>query len=361
MNDKSIRNILVIRFRRVGDVVLSTVLCTTLKRSFPEAQIHYVLNEAIAPLLERHPDIDKLLTFNDKELHNTCLYVTKVRKIMKEVHYDMIVDARTTFKTLLFALFSLSTPFRLGKKKAYNFLHNLQTNNEAYRFPDQDETALNLALLKPLEKKFNIFYHKNFQLYVTEQEKAAYRAYMTGQGIDFHQPIVFCVVTTRCKTKRWNMGSMESILLKMMDKYHDVQWIFNYTGDEKEEAMELYHRLGKPQNIYVNIEAKGLRDLMALLSNMDFYFGNEGGARHIAQALGIPNFSIYLSHVPKTEWLPNQDEHNQGIEPADLCESEKFSRLTTEEKNTLLTADEVWKKLYPMLNKYVYENRKSTS
>lgn len=40
-----IKHILVIRFRRVGDSVLATALCRSLRQSFPQAQIDYVLNE----------------------------------------------------------------------------------------------------------------------------------------------------------------------------------------------------------------------------------------------------------------------------------------------------------------------------
>ena len=65
---KQIDKILVIRFRRVGDAVLSSVLCSSLKQSFPQATIDYVLNEGIAPLFEKHPDIDHIIPFKESEM-----------------------------------------------------------------------------------------------------------------------------------------------------------------------------------------------------------------------------------------------------------------------------------------------------
>ena len=35
--------ILIIRFKQIGDAVLSSVICNTLKKSFPEAEIDYVV------------------------------------------------------------------------------------------------------------------------------------------------------------------------------------------------------------------------------------------------------------------------------------------------------------------------------
>ena len=51
----SVKKVLVIRFRRIGDAVLSVVICSSIRKSFPEAEIHYVLNDHIAPLFENHP------------------------------------------------------------------------------------------------------------------------------------------------------------------------------------------------------------------------------------------------------------------------------------------------------------------
>ena len=59
-------NILVIRFRQMGDAILATSLLNTLRHNFPEAQIHFVLNEKIAPLFQGHPSIDRIITFADE-------------------------------------------------------------------------------------------------------------------------------------------------------------------------------------------------------------------------------------------------------------------------------------------------------
>ena len=53
--------ILVIRFRQMGDAILTTPLLSTLRKNFPEAEIDYILNERIAPLFEGHPAISEYL------------------------------------------------------------------------------------------------------------------------------------------------------------------------------------------------------------------------------------------------------------------------------------------------------------
>lgn len=126
------QRILVIRFRQIGDAVLATSLCTTLRRTFPDARIDMVLNSGIAPLFEGHPDIDRVIRFAPDDNKPLGAYLRKVRGVMKEGKYDMIVDMRSTIRTLLFSLMSLRTPWRLGRKKWYTRpLLNAVTENAA--------------------------------------------------------------------------------------------------------------------------------------------------------------------------------------------------------------------------------------
>ena len=125
MKKRNIKRILVIRFRQIGDTVLSTALCSSLKRSFPEAEIHIILNERIAPIVSGHPDIDKAIPFNVAENRSTFRYIRNVRRVIKHGKYDIIIDMRSTVKTLLFSLlslFSLHRPIRVGYKKWYSSL-----------------------------------------------------------------------------------------------------------------------------------------------------------------------------------------------------------------------------------------------
>ena len=56
------QRILVIRFSSLGDVVLSTSPLNTIRNSNPYAKITFLTLSTYAPILENHPDIDRLLT-----------------------------------------------------------------------------------------------------------------------------------------------------------------------------------------------------------------------------------------------------------------------------------------------------------
>ena len=342
---------LIIRFRRVGDAVLAVSLCSSLKKTFPGICIDYVLNENIAPLFEGHPHIDKVITFDDEENHNVRKYLSKVRRIMRETHYDIIIDMRATIKTLFFSLFSLSTPFRIGTKKKYNAL--LLNHRVAGDTGKSDVVQYDLTYLSPLEKIAPVCYDSIFRLYASNEEQIACRTYMEEQGIDFSRKIVLVTPATRIQGKNWDIGRMREVIHRMIEKYHP-QIIFNYSGEaEQQICNDLYDQLGRNPDIFININAKTLKELKTLISLCDFFFGNEGGPRHIAQALNIPAFAIYPPGASKHSWLPGNDNRFQGISYEDIQPSVNLEHTTREELFDLITADRVWAALDNMLNTHL--------
>ncbi|GHV10394.1 heptosyltransferase [Bacteroidia bacterium] len=338
------KHILILRFRRVGDAVLSSALCSSLRKTFPEAQIDYVLNEEIAPLFEHHPAIDRVITFNRSEMHDSQTYLKKVWQIVHATQYDAIIDTRSTVKTLWFSLFSFKTPFRIGKQKSYNlFLHNYRFNT-CFDGTD-DEVGYTLRLLSPFEKRVKVHYDRNFKVVVTPEEKAAFRRKMENQGIDFSKPVMVCAVATRLSYKMWPQERMTQVLSKILETT-DAQLVFNFVGKTEEAiAVQIQKDLHDHPRIFTNIEANNLRELAAMLANSDFFFGNEGGPRHISQALNIPSFAIYPPNIPKKDWLPNANERFRGIEPADVSEQANNPDLSYAEKFDFITVDEVWSRL----------------
>lgn len=352
----AIKKILVVRFRRVGDAVLTTALCTSLKKSFPEAEIHYVLNAGIAPLYFDHPDVDQVISFSNKDNANIFRYIAKVWQVMRQNRYDAIIDVRSTFKTLLFALFGLFTPYRIGTKKSYNhFLHNYRIDNR--RNKTTDVVSHLLMLLKPLEAEGSIIYCPDFKLYVSHAEKQAFQAYMEREGIDFSRPIILAAVAARLAHKVWDKENMKEILRRIIEKY-DAQIIFNYAGDEKDYALSLQREMGDNPNIFTSIKADSLRELCALAVNSNLFFGNEGGSRHLSQALNVPTFAIFPPGIPKAMWLPAEGNHYQGISPDDIVPLAQQKGLDYKERFNLIKVEQLWNQLDLMLQRQfcTYDN-----
>jgi len=336
----AVKHILVVRFRQMGDAILSTPLLNALRKNYPEAQIDFVLNARIAPLFEGHPSVDRILSFTDDERHSVLTYIRKVWHIVHTTRYDIIIDMRSTVNTMLFALFSHRTPWRIGIRKPYTWLafnHRIEGCEDDERMIDH-----NLSLLTPLGIQSR---EDAITLHITNQEKADFRQYMTAQGIDFSRPVMLVGVTAKLTSKTWAEDRMTEVLRRFIGAYPQVQLIFNFApGQEAENARRIYEALDRHPNIFINIEARSMRALAAMAANCTFYFGNEGGGRHIVQAMGRPSLVVCSPMASKTTWLPeNEEVLTRGIAATDI--DPEARRLTYEEQYALITTERVWNEL----------------
>ena len=329
--------ILVIRFRQMGDAILATPLLSTLRASFPDADIHFVLNERLAPLFEGHPAISRIITFTDQERHSFFTYLRKVWRIVHQTRYDAIIDMRSTVNTMSFALFSLRSKYRIGIRKPYTFA----IYNHRFEACEDNESMIdhNLKLAQPLIALSSApVTTTSLSLAVTDEEIASFRHYMEQQGIDFSRPVMLVGVTAKLEHKTWPEDRMTELLCRFVEAFPQWQLIFNYApGREADNARRIYDNISNRlsslnSHIFLNIEAKSPRQLAAMAANCTAYFGNEGGARHIVHAMRRPSLVICSPGVSKTTWLPQHtDVTALGIDAPSY---------------DLITVDQVWSQLY---------------
>lgn len=339
--------ILVVRFQRIGDAILASPVCNSLKKSFPNSRIDYVLYEPASPIFENHPYIDNVICISRKEQKNPFLYIQKVWKVTRN-KYDIVIDIMSTPKSELFTLFSLGSAYRIGRyKRDRGFTYTnkqkepANTENKVDKFLKQ--------LLPPLEKDYKIHYAPELVLSVSTKEKESMKEKMLTAGLSFEKPIIPFAVLARVPGKTYPLSLMKQVIQHCLD-HHDVQLVFFYSPDQKETIKQVETELGNPSAIFSNIETKDMREVMALFANSTCYIGNEGGPRHMAQALGLPCFALFNPSAEKKEWLPWPSKTNVGIEPLDLLEYHKMTReeyqnLEKEEAFQLITVDYVNEKI----------------
>ena len=338
--------ILVVRFKQIGDAILSSVICNTLKRTFPDAEVDYVVYEHISPLFKNHKYIDNVISITKEEQKNPFKYLAKVWKITRK-KYDIVIDIMSTPKSEFFTLFSLGSKYRIGRRKpkrGYTYNYKIDEPRDA-----KDKVDKFLKMLKPLEKDYHITYDNNYVITLTFEERSQMRKRMLDAGIDFSRPVYICAANSRRKSKIYNTEKMKRIVERVRDELKG-QVIFFYSPDEKDFIMKFYEKFEDKKDLFVNINTKSIRELAMVISNCDFFFGNEGGPRHLAQSLDIPSFAIFSPSASKKEWLSNANERHQGVDSDDVgnCENLDYNG-----QYNLIDPDYVFDKIEKMSKKFI--------
>ena len=68
INFTSASSVLVIRTDRLGDVVLSTPVYESIKKSFPHLRVSAVVSRSNVPILTNNPNVDEIIRFDLKNL-----------------------------------------------------------------------------------------------------------------------------------------------------------------------------------------------------------------------------------------------------------------------------------------------------
>ena len=221
-------NILVIRFKRIGDAILSLPLCHSLKLTFPNSKVDFVLYEEASPLFEGHPYIDNVITITKKEQKNPLKYIKKVFNVTRK-KYDIIIDIMSTPKSELFCMFSRKAPFRIGRyKKKRGFFYNYKMKekeslNKVDKFLNQ--------LLPPFEEAgFDVKKDYDFKFFAEEKEKEKYRQKMLEVGVDFSKPVIAFSIYSRVAHKIYPIDRMKEVVKNICIAY-GADYEFEYTHE----------------------------------------------------------------------------------------------------------------------------------
>lgn len=364
-------NILIIRFRQMGDTLLATAMASTLRQACPSARIDIVLNTNLVSLFDNHPAFSNIISFTPEERKSSFRYLKKVWKVMHACRYDAIIDMRSTVNTLPFTLFSMHSRYRIGLKKAYtrgifNFAKEPCRKDEAM-------LAHNLSLALPLlqvlggqspteevpsRRYVELLGKQRFTLNITDEEIDHMREKMTRAGISFNRPVVLVGVTAKLANKTLPAEAMTELVKRFCQTFPDAQLVFNFApGRERENAYAIYEAVGRLPQIFMTVEAKSMRQLAAMASLCTLYFGNEGGARHVVHAMGVPSFAVFSPRTSIACWLPLNDVPAEGIAVTHVATEETLRKLSPEERYKLLSADVVWDRLLPFATPFMNGGR----
>lgn len=348
---------LIISFSGIGDAVLTEVLCENLKKIYKDITVDMVVKDNSFPLFLNNPNIDNVIPYYNKDRKKVLEYIKKTWRVTRK-KYDIILDVESTPRSELFSLFGISAKFRMGwyKISKHKFLgmkvkRGFFYNNKIIRNNKKNVVENIIKFIEPLLKDTSLENYEKvyeFKINITDKEKEDAKKLMENIGMNLAKKTIICGVNAVSGAKRWKREYMAEVLKYILDNY-DYQLLFFYTPNEKEYTVSLAEEL-KSNKVFYGIETKDSRDLAKLMVNCDYYFGNEGGARHIAQALELPSLAIFSPDAAKKDWLVNNGNFiYDGIESGDILGDEVY-KMNERERYDVIRPDHVLEKLKPKLD-----------
>ena len=292
------KNILVVRTDRIGDVVLSLPLATIIKKHYPKCEVTFLLKEYSKALASNHPDIDNIITIEEKGDHIPIK--SNVSRI-KQFHFDYGIIVYPTFKIALI-LFLSRIKHRIGTGyRWYSFLFNKKFY-EHRQSGNSHELEYNVNLLKNIGINENIDETiVSFKLRAAEKNIQNITNYLSKTSFNPHLSTIIIHPGSGGSAVELPLHKFKA-LLEILARELRLNIILTGNETEKKICKEL-----SVNNNIINTAGKfSLDDLIAIISKADIVVANSTGPIHIAAALGkqVVGFYPKVKECSPRRWGP---------------------------------------------------------
>jgi heptosyltransferase-1 len=303
------RNILVIDFGQLGDVVLSLPALGAVRRRFPKARITVAVGKPGADIVALSGFADEPLVVDRVALRDGFkpLSVLRVFKIVKEIRakkFDFVIDLHSLSETNLLGFLS-GAPKRLYSRRpgrSLDYLANfhprpaVETDHRKRHLIDRY-----LDVLRPLniEKADRLPKLKTRPVHA-----AAIERILTKARAEAGVPLVGLFPGAGHPSRRWPLEQFASLADFLVR--NDQVRVLVFLGPE-EQSLVKEIRWQFPSSVVI-VEQLTIPQLAAAQARLAAFVSNDTGPMHIASAVGTPVVLLLDKRAPES-YLPQGDRH----------------------------------------------------
>jgi ADP-heptose:LPS heptosyltransferase len=322
-------NVLVVRLRSIGDVVLTLPALQALHEWRPDLRIHMLVEPLSAPLLEGHPAIAEVIVL--RKFWETA---PLLRRREFSIAFNMHGGPTSAFLTRL-----SGAPVRVcWAQRQFSSFYNVHV---PIHFPVAGRIEMHTAehrLQQLLYTGLPEMPLPAAKVYVNTDAAELVLRKLAEQGIGPDQPYAVMRPGASQANKRWPTERFAAIA-QWLREAHGIATVVNLGPGDEQIAAEVRQRFAGLGIIIGDLE---LRGLVALLAGSSLFIGNDTGPTHIAAALGRKCVVIFGASDSKV-WSPWKTEYRlvEKPFPCKQCPPGKCESLGASHCILSISVDEV--------------------
>ena len=326
------RNILVLDFGQLGDVVLSLPALSAIRGRFPQARITVAGGSATASVVEMSGaadltlPIDRVSLRDGPKLHSLARLARLVGDV-RRARYDLVIDLHSLSESNLLGYLS-GAPARLFAQRGGRSLDFLATMRAPWEDRDKHLVDRYLDALTPLGVADA---PRVPHLRTRREDDEAVQRMLQERGAAGVQPLVGLFPGASLPQKRWPLERFAEVASRL--EHNDGARVVLFLGPE-EIAMARQVRAAFSTAAMV-LDGLTLSQLASAAARLALLISNDTGPMHLAAAVGTPVLLLLGAAVRGPYWFGPVGEHHRTITRPALLQ---------------ITAAEVYSVAYSMLH-----------
>ncbi|MFH0748509.1 MAG: lipopolysaccharide heptosyltransferase II [Candidatus Bathyarchaeota archaeon] len=290
---KFIERILVFRIGGIGDVLMTTPFLRALRTRFPKAHITYLVGNWAKEGISGNPNIDTLVTFDEKIFFN-AKKMPNIFRLIKEIknkNFDLafVLDISFVFSLVTYLA---NIPLRVGFNRngeGFALTYTVQYSHELHLVTSFLDTLsffgidssvaskdMEIAIYKEDEEYarnlFSIFDHSTRDFIVGIAPGGA-----KNPGEDL--PLA-----------RWPLEHYAELIKELIKQFKTIIILF---GDKNDRNLTEKLHIASSSNIVDIAGQTTIKQAAAVIRKCDLFITHDAGLMHIAAASGASTLSIF--------------------------------------------------------------------
>ncbi|MBR6162867.1 lipopolysaccharide heptosyltransferase II [bacterium] len=291
--------ILVVRYRFIGDMILTVPFLRNLRNNFPDAQIDMLVAPNSYEVISECPYVNNFIIFDTKNKHRYETSGNKKKsffsyvKELKENKYSRAYVLKRSLSSALLC-FLAKIPYRIGfDTEGRGLLLSKRVKYDTQKH----ESRCFLDVLRAEGKKVDDGHLENW---VSDDLLSKIDNLLSENDISKEEKKVVVHATATNPKKLWSSDNFAH-LIKMLDE-RNIRIIHVGAPSDRAAYEEIYKKTGELKKKPLNLCGKlTLRESLALIKRADLIVGNDSGNLHMASSVGTKVVGIYGA-MPVSKW-----------------------------------------------------------
>jgi heptosyltransferase-2 len=337
--------ILVMRYRFIGDTVLTVPFLRNLRSAEPQAYIAWMVAPGSSDVVQGIPYVDEMITWDpvtihadSRGVHRTLASQWRFIRDLRRRHFDKVYVLKRSLSSAILAFLS-GAPERIGFDTEGRGV--LLTTRVPYRHDRHEvENFLDVLRADDVEVKDDFL-----EIWTRPEEEESMARILADQGVDPSSRMAVIHPFSAVPQRGWPLENFAELVsrIKRETAYIPVVVGGPHDADMFREMKHLF------RDEIVDLVGKySLRETIALLKRSALFVGNDSGIMHLAAAAGTPLVALFgpQSPVKFGPWSKKAKVIYKGLK-CSPCRQKFFSECTPSPRQRpacmeAITVDEVF-------------------
>ncbi|HYA88739.1 MAG TPA: lipopolysaccharide heptosyltransferase II [Nitrospirota bacterium] len=288
-------NILVMRYRFIGDTVLTIPFLRNLRHAEPQAYIAWMVAPGSSDVVKGIPYVNEMIYWDPVTIHadsrgshRTLFSKIAFLKDLRQHHFDKVYVLKRSLSSAILAWLS-GAPKRIGFDTEFRGL--LLTTKVPYRH-DQHEVKNFLDVLKADGVTVEDDY---LEIWTSPAEEERLARILTDAGVTPLKRIAAIHPFSAVPQRGWPLENYAELAARLRKETNFSTLIIGGPGDV-EAFGAIKHMFA--DNVTDLVGKCNLRETIALLRRCSLFVGNDSGIMHLAAAAGTPLVALFGPQSP---------------------------------------------------------------